>query len=421
MAQLGFDLSATCPSDLSPIDSKRPEMTSNTLKKFEFPKTVIGKENRSFHCNWLDNFEWLEYSNYADAAFCFACRLYDIDGKKEPTFTVTGFRNWKRACERNAGFYKHEKSSTHLKAMCSWKEKLNRDESCTTVVELLSDHVLAKRRTYMKAIIETIIFLVENVLALRGNWDPELQEEEGLFNKLFEFKLRDSAELRECQKQMPKNATYTSPIIQKEIISIITKHVKLLIVNDINSADVPHFTMLVDGTKDRCNKECVSIAARFVKDGRPRESLVSLETLKDLDAKSHTDLILLTINSSGLNSIDILSQCYDGANVMRGDEGGIQKIIQDKLGRIIPYIHCLNHRLHLVIIAATDGILIVKLFFDNIKLVYNFFRRTKIQAMYEGSRILNVIETRWAGHVRATNTIFENYAEVVHTLRNVIQ
>lgn len=170
--------------------------------------------------------------------------------------------------------------------------------------------------------------------------------------------------MRECQKVMPKNAIYTSPIIQNELIAIIARQVKQLVVNDVISSDVPHFTMLVDGTKDRCNTECVSIAARFVKDGLPQESLVSLETTKELDAKSQANLVLSTIDTSGLKSETILSQCYDGANVMKGDEGGIQRIVQNKLGRIIPYIHCVTT----TYISATDGIVIVKLFFDNIKL-----------------------------------------------------
>lgn len=105
-----------------------------------------------------------------------------------------------KACEKRSGFYKHQEATSHLEAMCSWKGKLNRDKSCLTVSELLCDKILSKRRIYMKAIIEVIIFLVENELAFRGNWDSDLSEEDGIFNSLFEFKLKDNAELRECQK-----------------------------------------------------------------------------------------------------------------------------------------------------------------------------------------------------------------------------
>ncbi|KAJ6639083.1 hypothetical protein Bhyg_11822, partial [Pseudolycoriella hygida] len=42
-----------------------------------------------------------------------------------------------------------------------------------------------------------------------------------------------------------------------------------------------------------------------------------------------------------------------------------------------------------------------------------------IQILYQGSAILKVIETRWAGHVRATNAIYENYTEIVNVLPQV--
>lgn len=115
----------------------------------------------------------------------------------------------------------------------------------------------------------------------------------------------------------------------------------------------------------------------------------------------------------------MLSQCYDGSNVMKGDKGGIQRIIQEKLSRKIPYIHCFNHRLHLVVLAAIVRIEMARLFFENIKLIYTFFRRPKIQAMYEGTSILNLITVRWEGHKRATGAVFENYKEIVETLPKV--
>lgn len=89
------NFSGNCPADLSPPNSTRPTMTSKTLKNFNFPKlmTESKKDRRSFQYSWLDAFEWLEYSKCADAAFCYACRLYGIDGKKELAFTVTGFNN----------------------------------------------------------------------------------------------------------------------------------------------------------------------------------------------------------------------------------------------------------------------------------------------------------------------------------------
>lgn len=409
---LDFNLA---PDDLP--TNKVHRTIPSSIKCFKFPKT----DGRSFQIKWLESFKWLEYSMDRDAAFCFPCRSFAPHNPKSNTFTVIGFNNWKNALNKSHGFYKHESTITHKNSMCSWEQKLKQsDGAVKPVTELLCGSILAKRRYYMKATIDVIIFLIENELPFRGNWDDEDHNENGVFRHLFEFKLKDNEELRNSEKAMPRNATYMSPEIQNELIDIIAKIVQQDVVNDINSSDVEYFTLLVDGTKDRANEECISIAARYIKYGQPKESLISLETTKQLDAKSNADLVLKTLKNCGLDSKRIISQCYDGANVMSGDDGGIQRLIQEILGRIIPYVHCFNHRLHLVIIFALDNVTMVRLFFDNIKLVYNFFHRPKIQALYQGSAVLKLIETRWAGHVRATNAVFENYTEIVETLSQVI-
>ena len=73
------------------------------------------------------------------------------------------------------------------------------------------------------------------------------------------------------------------------------------------------------------------------------------------DAATLTDTILEELAKVGLNSDKILSQCYDGASVMSGKHGGVQKLLQDKLGRDIPYVHCFNHQLHLVVVHSLSA------------------------------------------------------------------
>ncbi len=271
----------------------------------------------------------------------------------------------------------------------------------------------------MRSIIEVIIFLIKNELAFRGNWDEDDHKEDGLFRNLFEFKLKDNEYLRKCQDSMPRNATYMSPEIQNEIIAIITIIVLKTIVDDINSADVPFFTLLSDGTKDRSMKEFISIVIRYVKGAQPFESLLCFETTQEFDAQTIADLLLKTLTDCSLDLKKMLSQCYDGANVMSGNDGGIQRIIQRVLGRTIPYVHCFNHKLHLVLIAALESDDIVRLFFDTLKVIYAFFHRSKVQTIYKGSAICNLIVTRWAGHHRSTVVVFNNYQPIKEALRQV--
>ena len=114
-----------------------------------------------------------------------------------------------------------------------------------------------------------------------------------------------------------------------------------------------------------------------------------------------------------------MSQCYDGASVMRGDKGGVQRLIQNELGREIPYVHCFNHRLHLVVVNVVTRINAIKLYFDHVSLIYSFFQKIKAAEIYEGSSIKRVLDTRWNGHLSAIVAILSNYAEIADALQKI--
>ena len=64
----------------------------------------------------------MHYDTSKDAAFCFTCaKAHEIGAistsKLEQTFITQGFRNWKKACEKDCGFDKHEKSDCHKEAV----------------------------------------------------------------------------------------------------------------------------------------------------------------------------------------------------------------------------------------------------------------------------------------------------------------
>lgn len=275
--------------------------------------------------------------------------------------------------------------------MEQWQERLNRESNGNPITELLISSTLQKRRLYMKAVIEALKFLISNELAIRGNWNSADHREDGIFCNLFEFMLKGNEELKMCQAVMPKNATYKSPEVQNELIEVITELTKENIADEVISADVPHYTVLSDGTKDRKNNECISIAIRYVFQGIQRETLLSFETTKRFDTETNASFILSTLEKYKLLLAMIISQCYDCANVMSGDDGGVQRIIQQKLRRLIPYVHCFNHKLHLVINAALEGIDLAKIFFETIQMLYNFFQGSKVQAKYSGSVLLKLI------------------------------
>ena len=76
------------------------------------------------------------------------------------------------------------------------------------------------------------------------------------------------------------------------------------------------FTIKVDGTKDRTEKENVSIVIHYVK----KEKLERRELLVIANAESCeqdiTNIIMFDLDKEGLSPNKILNQVYDGASVM---------------------------------------------------------------------------------------------------------
>lgn len=213
---------SVAPDDITPIGQDFDYNAQlDKLKQKSFPCQVYGNERRHFKLQWLQKYKWIEYSIERDAVFCVTCRHFGNQQSKETTFTVIGFRNWKKANTEKKGFAKHSLSASHIEAVARQIEKKKRLQSGNSITELLNDSKLEKRRYYVKSIIETIVSLASNRLALRGDWDEEEQHENGLFNVLYEIIRSKDPHLPICEKIMPLNATYKSPQIQNEIIDIL--------------------------------------------------------------------------------------------------------------------------------------------------------------------------------------------------------
>lgn len=387
-AQSDYSQTASTPSsssqksqgvaeDLIPIGT---DWTQQVFSRKSFPKD---KDNRSFQPRWMDTYKWIEYSECVDAVFCFACRQFGKSTSKDEIFTKVGFKAWKMALVKNKGFDKHNQSVQHIQNMASWKEKEARHKNAAEISTQFSVDTFEKRQYYVKSLIRVVKFLAANELPFRGDWDDNTNSESGLFTKLLEYTIQTDEKLKTCLDVIPQNAMYTSPDVQNELIAIMAELVRNQIVEEVNSSD--GFTLLVDGTKDRNNNEIISIAVRYVIGSTPRESLLSFEKSDSLCARPIADFVIAKLTEFGVELSKMISQCYDGANVMKGDYNGIQTIVQQKLNRIIPYVHCFNHRLHLVVIAAIEKINAPSLFFGEIKMLYNFFRRWKVKQIYEGS------------------------------------
>ncbi|KAM3613074.1 uncharacterized protein V6R79_019711 [Siganus canaliculatus] len=76
-------------------------------------------------------------------------------------------------------------------------------------------------------------------------------------------------------------------------------------------------------------------------------------------------------------------QCYDGASVMSGVRGGVQALHQKQLARYVPYSHCYNHQLHLVVVHGMQSELCAQRFFDLVRSLHKFFQHHHMSQKYE--------------------------------------
>ena len=393
-----------------------------------YPLTCFGKKMRRFIPSWFSGREWLEYSESRDAAFCFPCHkmntfLVAHQHRADAVFTHRGYRNWKK------GFHQHESSYAHQTAMILWKDAEERKLKAKEISTMVNDEQLERNRYYMQSIVDVIFFLASSELSFRGNAESEtlkhihehtdddsLTQDQpcGLFVKLFHYTLTKDAKLRSIYETITKNASYTSPSFQNEIIGLLAKLVREQIVLELGDN---WYSLLCDSTRDATGIENVSIVLRFVtEDGYVRERLLCIEQVTQFDAVSETTSILSFLTNHNIRLDRMLAQCYDGASVMSGRSGGVQALVQERLGRRIPYVHCFNHQLHLVVSRAVSCVDAVASFFDTCEQLYNFFRRPNIKSLYSGQSLKRVLDQRWEGYLAAARTVNRSLPDIYDVL-----
>ena len=89
---------------------------------------------------------------------------------------------------------------------------------------------------------------------------------------------------------------------------------------------------------------------------------------------------------------------------MSSAKGGVQKVLQDTLNRKLPYVHCYNHQLDLVVAHALEAEAKVKNFFSLCEQLYVFFCRNVVANTYSGEIIKRLLVQRWTDHNQSIGT-----------------
>ena len=250
--------------------------------------------------------------------------------------------------------------------------------------------------------------------------EESLDFEEGLSGGLFLDTLENlvfalNPEIASLAKQMPKNAKYISADVQNEFVEVMAQMVRDVHAARIKLAEL--YTIMVDGTTDKSNEEVQGLVTRYfcLETYQIEERALNVDG-SGRSAKEIFDFVKKTLDACEISFDGLVSQSYDGASVMKGDKGGLQALINIHCGRIIAYIHCYCHRLHLVVVDVMKNIVELDEYFGTVSGLYKFFKLAGVKEQYEGGSLKRLIDTRWSGHFASCKAINDNYGDIVQTL-----
>ncbi|XP_043193723.1 zinc finger MYM-type protein 1-like [Amphibalanus amphitrite] len=329
---------------------------------------------------------------------------------KEPAFVNDGFNSWKKA---QMSFAKHEKSMCHQEACM--KELNEKQEGISALLSQQASMEQAKRRTCLKKVIETLLYLLRQNISIRGK-----DEADGNLCQLLSLRKKDVPELQHWKE-------YLSPTIQNELIRAIGTTLLRDLLKDIREARF--FAILADETTDVSLKEQVSLSIRWVDaDLQVHEDPVEL-----IHTEETTGEVLTAILKDALVRMELpLSQCrgqaYDGAANMQGKLKGVATRISQECPAAL-HVHCLAHCTNLVLQEAVRKNKMIRNALDITNELTSFVRNSpKTAALLRrlalgtesGTGSLRPLcPTRWTCRTASLRSVLENYELIMHTLEEV--
>ncbi|XP_019192725.1 PREDICTED: zinc finger MYM-type protein 1-like [Ipomoea nil] len=311
----------------------------------KYPKSRE-KHPRSFQTSWFKLFpSWLEYSPSKDVAFCLPCYLFHTkDGLFGlDAFTINGFRSWKKVRDgKNCSFLAQigkDFTSPHRNAEKACADLMNQQLHIAQHIEKFTSQEIVENRLRLRTSIEATRWLSFQGCSFRGHDKSITSMNHGNFLELLSFIAFFNGEVTKVLDKAPRNASYTSPTIQKQILQVLATKVKSAIQEEI---------------------EIGFIQDRFF----------GVVHVKDTSASTLKEGIFSILSRHNLDVQNIRGQGYDGTSNMRGEWNGLKDLILDEYPYAY-YVHCFAHRLQLTLVASSKEVILVHQFFTKLNSIIN--------------------------------------------------
>ena len=311
------------------------------------------------------------------------------------------------------------------------------------VINRQTSKQVANNRLRLKASIDSIRWLTFQGCSFRGNDESLESKNRGNFIELLNVLATYNNDVgKVVLENAPKNAKYTSPKIQKELLQILSNKVRMHIREKIGDAK---FCILVDEARDVAKKEQMALVLRFVdKEGFIRERFLDIVYVKDTMATTLKKELSLVLSHHALDIQNIRGQGYNGASNMRGEWKGLQALFLNECPYAY-YIHCMAHRLQLALVAASREVIPVHQFFSKLTFVVNIIgasckRNSELQCA-QANAIAHIIsidelqtdkganqlgalqragDTRWGSHFHSVCSLLRLFGPTCVVLQNII-
>ncbi|XP_073298470.1 uncharacterized protein [Primulina huaijiensis] len=382
---------------------------------YEYPLVDFKHKKRSFQFSWFVKFPWLEFSKIKERAFCFPCYLFDVPSSYQKKFTVEGFKNWKRVNCKTCPRKRHEGdcNSLHSTAMQKWESLKNVSQHIDRRMNKQSENIVKQNRLLIKTSIRAVRWLALQGCAFRGHDESVDSHNRGNFLELVKFQGELSKEIGDIiLDKASKNAKYTSPSIQQEILKIIADLLRSKIRDEVRDAK---FCILVDEAVDESHRSQMAIVLRYVDcDGFVREiffEVVGVDDTNSLTLKTHICIIL---TQHKLLIENMRGQGYDGAGNMRGEWNGLQALFL-KDSPFAYYIHCFAHRLQLMLKRHSQ---LKSIREDEIIDLIESGELGIGTGVNQASTLQRPASTRWSSHYASVSRVIELFGSVCTLLKD---
>ncbi|CAH1962682.1 unnamed protein product [Acanthoscelides obtectus] len=403
------------------LNSEKPSPILNVNKTAKVKDKVY---SRNFKKSWYSEFAWLCGSYYLNKLFCVPCLIVSVKATVWSKYGFNDFGNVTRALR------KHEGSSDHMRCALGFS-KLKKNlttiedalrENSRLYIKQFNENVQLNRR-FMELPIRAVLFLGKQELAFRGHNEETTSINRGNFKELLEaFVSISPVDIQEHYKKIASIFAGNSKTIQNEIIDCIVKCIDEYVENEIKECSF--FSIQVDDSTDIAHKSQCSIIIRYVNlEGKLVERFLGFHDV----SCSRTSEALFNLVTRCLQNFDyktkLVGQCFDGASVMSGQLNGLQAKIKEQAPQAV-FVHCLAHRMNLVLQQSCNSITKCRIFFATISGLPTFFhhspKRTNVADSIIGRRIPVSVITRWTSNFKVISFINKEWDSLKQVFTEII-